>query len=93
MSLLAVTWRQCHSAANYETIVSRQIDGQFINGVTVAEIENPGSTKGRDGKKQDTLESMAGIIISHGKTLDMQRRRKELEETFVSDNPHLGEGA
>ena len=36
---------------------------------------------------------MAGIIISHGKTLDMQRRRKKFEETLVSANPHLGEGA
>ena len=40
-------------------------------------MENPGSTAGRDGKNSETPESLAGIIISHGKTLDMQQRRKE----------------
>ncbi len=58
----------------------------------VAEMENPGSTKGRDGKSRDTPESLAGIIVSHGQILDMQKRRKEFEEALVSANSDFGEG-
>ena len=58
----------------------------------MAEIENLGSTAGRDGKNQETRESLAGIVISHAKTLDMRKRRKEFEESVVSDKADYAEG-